>query len=146
MNKRHLPQLPLPTYRYIPGQSPKDEKRQDISKCKLEKLREINWKTNEAYLYGIDLFNNEFYFEAHEVWEELWFKTGRENPEGKFLKALIQISGARLKIKMNEAKPAQRLFKLACENFGSLPPIFMGLALQTLLKMGIENIEKLPLE
>ncbi len=143
---RYLPEIPLPQYRYLPGKGSKDEHRKDIPSFKLKKLHQNNWKSNEAYLYGIDLFNHEFYYEAHEVWEELWFATGVKSPEGFFLKALIQLSGARLKIKMKEERPALRLFKLASENLGNSPSSFMGLDLENLLKMGIENIEKLPLD
>lgn len=143
---RHLPKIPLPHYRYLPGQVPKDEHRQDIPTFKLQKLNEETCKKNEAYLYGIDLFNHEFYYEAHEVWEELWLETGRKCPEGLFLQALIQLSAAQLKMRMKEEKPAQRLFRLASENLGKLPSFFLGLDLQKLLKMGIENIQKLPLE
>ncbi len=31
----------------------------------------------DTYLYGIDLFNAQFYWEAHEVWESLWLVARR---------------------------------------------------------------------
>ena len=30
------------------------------------------WKDNEDYLFGIDLYNYHYYWEAHEAWEGLW--------------------------------------------------------------------------
>lgn len=109
--KRYRPHLALPHYRYVPGQGAKDEQRKDIPKFKLEKLNNEHWKDNDAYLYGIDLFNQGFYYEAHEVWEELWHFTGHNSTEGAFLKALIQWTAIHLKNKMNEIKPAERLQK-----------------------------------
>ena len=40
------------------------------------------------YLAGIVLFNRADYFEAHEVWEDLWMETAA--PQKKFYQGLIQ--------------------------------------------------------
>jgi predicted metal-dependent hydrolase len=40
------------------------------------------------YLAGIVLFNRGDFFEAHEVWEELWMETA--GPDKRFYQALIQ--------------------------------------------------------
>ena len=61
------------------------------------------------YLAGILFFNEGDYFEAHEVWEALWHKVGHHTTQGRFLKALIQLAAAQLKIRMGEEKPARRL-------------------------------------
>lgn len=137
---RYLPQYPLPKLRYMPGKCPKDEKRDDIPKFNLQKLNEENWKRNKTYLYGIDLFNAGFYYEAHEVWEELWFETGKTSPEGQFLQALIQLSAAELKNRLREEKPAKRLLQSArkilldlCEREGIIKNSYRGLSLKELL-------------
>ena len=55
-----------------------------------------SWQRNEEYLYAIDLFNNAFYWEAHETLEEFWLKM--DNAQYKlFLQGLIQVSAAYLK-------------------------------------------------
>ena len=114
---RYCPQLPLPAYRYIPGQMQKDEHRRDIPKVKTINISPKKWFENEAYVYGIDLFNHGFFYEAHEVWEALWMKVDRETVQGKFLKALIQLAASRLKTLMGEAKPPERLSLKARELF-----------------------------
>lgn len=43
------------------------------------------------YLAGIVLFNRGDFFEAHEVWEEIWMEAG---PDKKFYQALIQAAVA----------------------------------------------------
>lgn len=47
---------------------------------------------DHRYLEGIDLFNRQAYFEAHEVWEDLW----RDCSAGdrRFYQALIQAAVA----------------------------------------------------
>lgn len=41
---------------------------------------------------GIDHFNAQEFFEAHEVWEEIWL--AEREPEKTFLQGLIQIAAA----------------------------------------------------
>jgi predicted metal-dependent hydrolase len=42
------------------------------------------------YLEGIEFFNRCDFFEAHEVWEELW--TDYQGPSRKFYQGLIQVA------------------------------------------------------
>lgn len=48
----------------------------------------------EEYLFGIDLFNAAFFWEAHESWEAVWHAVERQSVVGHFLQALIQSSAA----------------------------------------------------
>ncbi len=48
---------------------------------------------------GADLFNNGFYWEAHEAWETLWHAAGRKGPVADFLKALIKLAAAGVKVR-----------------------------------------------
>lgn len=48
---------------------------------------------------GADLFNNGFYWEAHEAWETLWHDAGRKGPVADFLKALIKLAAAGVKVR-----------------------------------------------
>jgi uncharacterized protein len=49
-------------------------------------------KESERFRKGIALFNARNYFEAHEVWEELWLV--EPEPEKTFLQGLIQLAAA----------------------------------------------------
>jgi hypothetical protein len=49
-------------------------------------------KESEQFRKGIALFNARKYFEAHEVWEELWL--AEPEPEKTFLQGLIQLAAA----------------------------------------------------
>lgn len=55
-----------------------------------------DWRQVEEYLYGIDLYNAAFFWEAHESWEAVWHAVGRESLVGGFVQALIQASAALL--------------------------------------------------
>ncbi|MFO1518346.1 MAG: DUF309 domain-containing protein [bacterium] len=107
---RYASSLPFPAYRYIPGRGmKKEEPRRDIPKIEIEILDSQNWRENTAYLYGMDLYHQGYYYEAHEVWEELWHAVGHETTVGLYLKALIQNAAAQLKLAMGELEPARRL-------------------------------------
>jgi len=47
---------------------------------------------NEQFARGVAHFNAREFFEAHEVWEELWLRAPA--PEKTFLQGLIQIAAA----------------------------------------------------
>lgn len=44
------------------------------------------------YLKGLEAFNTEHFYEAHEHWEEVWLETS--DPDKKFLQGLIQVAAA----------------------------------------------------
>ncbi|MFM7128797.1 MAG: DUF309 domain-containing protein [bacterium] len=56
---------------------------------------------------GADLFNNGFYWEAHEAWETLWHAAGRSGPVAEFLKALIKLAAAGVKVREGIAAGVQ---------------------------------------
>lgn len=94
-------QKKFPSYRHIPGVTPHPianenghnfGKKQEI----FNHLTRNSWMQNDVYLYGIDLFNNKFYWEAHETLEDLWMNENDLNLK-LFLQGIIQISAAYLK-------------------------------------------------
>ena len=93
---------PFPPYRFIPGVNPHPtESPQGHSYRRFESsvqpLKANNWFENETYLYGIDLYNHEYWWESHEAWESLW-KLSPEDPLTRdFLQGLIKISAAFIK-------------------------------------------------
>jgi predicted metal-dependent hydrolase len=71
----------------------------------------------ELFHEGLALFNTGKFFEAHEVWEELWkLEVGSDRI---FIQGLIQSAGYFVLIKKNNLSGAERLAiaaktKLAC--------------------------------
>ena len=60
------------------------------------------------YLEGIELFNRGEYFDAHEVWEDLWHDTG--GPDRRFYQGLIQAAVAVYHASNGNVPGARRLF------------------------------------
>src|SRR5262249_8174574 len=96
-------QRTFPRYRYVPNVHPHpiiDPKGHSYKKEEEKPvyLPPEKWKQNDLYLFGIDLFNNGYWWEAHEAWESVWLTTQKHDLEGQFLQGLIQFSAALLKL------------------------------------------------
>ena len=72
-NKIRFTHYKLPTIPYTPGKTERPTldplENEEVTPQPISKLPTYN---NPFFLYGLDLFNNGFYWEAHETWEELW--------------------------------------------------------------------------
>jgi hypothetical protein len=44
--------------------------------------------SSDAFLWGLDLFNHGYYWEAHEAWEGLWQVADRDGPLRVLFKGL----------------------------------------------------------
>ena len=69
----------------------------------------------------IDCFNQQAYFEAHEVLEELWLVTHDERRD--FYKGLIQTAAVFLKLQQARADPAGRLAQRAASHLEKYRPV-----------------------
>ncbi|MBI2821579.1 MAG: DUF309 domain-containing protein [Acidobacteria bacterium] len=95
---------PFPRYRHVPGKTPHPRMHPrghqfEKPETSPEPFDPANWRDSRDYLYGVDLYNFSYFWEAHEAWEGLWKTTQRNDPPGLFLQGLIQISAALLKRK-----------------------------------------------
>src|ERR1051326_6591730 len=76
----------------------------------------------EPQLTGfIRCFNQQAYFEAHEVLEELWLRT-RDEPRD-FYKGLIQTAAVFLKLQQGKPDPAARLALRAASHLEKYRPV-----------------------
>ncbi len=71
------------------------------------------------FLYGEDLFRNEYFWEAHAVWEELW-RSAPTDAERDVLRSFIQLAAARLKRASGNRKGEAKLLAKALRK--PLPP------------------------
>jgi hypothetical protein len=58
----------------------------------------MEWRSLGPYLYGIDLYNFAYWWEAHEVLEGLWHAAGRTSPHARFVQGIIHVSAANLNL------------------------------------------------
>lgn len=116
--------LALPPYRHLPGRTPHPQRdprgHQYGQESQPRPLDPGRWQDSTEYLFGVDLFNFAYFWEAHESWEGLWKMTGRRDTPGKFLQGLIQISAALLK---REQGVERGMAKLAAEGLAKLSQV-----------------------
>lgn len=94
------------------------------------------------YLSYFDCFNQQRFFEAHEVLEALWLPQ-RDGPNGPFYKGLIQLAGAFVHWQKNRPGPAAALFKLAQTHLRKYPATHEGLSVKNVLVMTDEWLGQL---
>lgn len=86
----------------------------------------------ERYLEGIALFNQREYFEAHEVWEDLWREA--DGNDRQFYQGLIQCAVSLEHMKRGNASGARRLFQRCQKRLAPLPRVYMGLDIWSLME------------
>lgn len=106
---RLVPDRPFPPYAYLPGRSPHPTR--DPDGHSFGKTLETpdppdpeDWRGCGDYLYGIDLFNGGYFWEAHEAWEGLWVACGRRGPTAAYLQGLINLAAAGFKARWGNAR------------------------------------------
>ena len=60
------------------------------------------------YLAYFECFNQQLFYEAHEVLEKIWLPD-RNGPNGAFYKGLIQMAGAFVHLQKNRPQPAAKI-------------------------------------
>jgi predicted metal-dependent hydrolase len=79
------------------------------------------------YRKGWELFNTREFFDAHEVWEELWHQTHGESRE--FIQGLIQAATALHHFQNSNLKGAKLLYQSLGELLSPYPARYMGVDL-----------------
>ena len=79
----------------------------------------------KLYLTGIQLFNEHEFFEAHEVWEDVWHAAyGKKQ---KFYQGLIQCAVALEHYRRSNPRGVLGLSRRYPPKFREIPPVFLGL-------------------
>lgn len=102
---RLLPDRALPRYAYLPGKFAHPVR--DPAGHSFQSDPEIT-SSYEEFVWGADLFNQGYYWEAHEAWELLWQQAVKATPERLFYKALILLAAAGVKLREGKPRPASR--------------------------------------
>lgn len=128
----------LPPYSYVPGHAPHPVSdpqghMHGESHEAVEPIDTNGWRESDEYLFGIDLFNYGFYWEAHEAWESLWHAASRTGPTADFLKGLIKLAAAAVKAREGNPRGVQRHAARAEELISGLPTHYCGLSIEGLI-------------
>ena len=133
-SERWVPDRSLPPYRHRLGQTPHPRTHPQghgygAAEPVSGPLTHENWRQHEAWLFGVDLFNHRYWWEAHECWEAAW-RVSPDAVTGHFLKGLIQSAAALLKWEQGNDRGRFRLWRRAGEHLRCVDermPVFMGL-------------------
>ncbi len=127
---------PLPAYRFLPGFTPHpithpQGHSHGVSPVEPQALPPDAWANCPSYLFGCDLYNRGFWWEAHEAWEGLWQVTRDVPAQHRFLQGLIQAANAQLKLALGKAQAVRRLWAKAEAHWqaAGAPAAYMGLEL-----------------
>ena len=86
----------------------------------------------KLYYDGIRLFNEHEFFDAHEVWEDIWrMAYGLKN---SFYQGMIQCAVALEHYRRSNPRGVVSLYKSYQTKFTHLPPTFMGLDVKDFLQ------------
>lgn len=140
---RLLPSTELPAYTYVPGcglphpyRDPRGhsyQKKHPVPKS----LTADSWAENRSYLLALDYFNHGYFWESHEEWERLWRSSMPDSPIGRFLKGLVKLSAAGVKVREKSIHGVRRHAASAGEVFADVAAevedeYFCGLQFTTL--------------
>lgn len=131
----------FPPYRFLPGRSPHPHSKEGHSHVplgslppKVDHVDAEQWRESGDYLFGCDLYNHGYWWEAHEAWEGLWQTCDKSGPQGRFLQGLIQVAAAHLKLRLGRLDGTHRLLGRGLDHLRFVAGeargrLFMGLEL-----------------
>jgi len=137
---QRLTDRPLPPYRFLPGGNlPHPAEHPDGYLRGLDVpveplLPPERWAEQTDYLFGIDLFNLDYHWQAHEAWEGLWRQAAGD--QRLWLHGLIQLAAMMLKRQTGHARGAAILRERALAKLQPIAdrhPRFMGLSPRELI-------------
>lgn len=125
VTRRYAPQLPFPEYAFVPGKHPHPATDPDghlygETPAPVPSIDPANPIESMTFLFGIDLFNAGYYWEAHEAWEQLWVAAGRTGELADFLKGLIKLAAAGVKSREGQRSGVERHARRALQLFQQL--------------------------
>ena len=142
--RRYWPRRPFPPYRYLPGINPhpRRDPRGHSYAAAPQPSRRLDWDPKawpflEDWLWGVDLFNALYLWEAHEAWEPLWLAKPKETSAELLIHGLIQVAAAILKIRLTAVDGAAALSRGGLEKIARAAkdqPRLLGLDLQRVVK------------
>lgn len=112
---RYAPARPFPPYAFLPGRDPhptgdpRGHSYGERTEAPPVYLPAERWRENGDFLFGCDLYNHGYLWEAHEAWEGLWHRARQDGDQAELLQGLIQCAAACLKIPMDQPGGRARL-------------------------------------
>ena len=131
----------FPGEAHRPGQNERPDENSpallNLLEGQIKPVKSENWQENKVYLTGWTLFDAQYYWEAHHLWEAVWLGTLEKNPEKYLMEGLIQLTNTLLKIRLGRKKAALKLISLSESKINEA---FIGSSMEL---MGVEKNEVL---
>lgn len=113
MTPRYFPDREFPPYTYIPGRAPhpvNDPHGHSHGRgaAAVEASLAEGIGSSAEFLWGVDLFNYGYYWEAHEAWEAVWVAAGRTTSAARFVQGLIKLAAAGVKAREGRKEGVRR--------------------------------------
>jgi hypothetical protein len=144
--KRYSDQA-FPAYHYVPGRNPHptaDPRGHSYTGGghgePASPWRAEDWRELDEYLYGCDIYNHAYWWEAHEAWEALWRAAPLDSIERHFLQGVIQVSASQLKLLVGDVRGVERLMASSGGHLKHVPDEFMGLAVREFYEQAREYL------
>lgn len=123
MLKRYS-KIVFPSYAFLPGRNAHPLKvgghMFETGEPSAPKLASRDFATHEYFLYAIDLFNYEYYWECHTYLEAIWNANLRIGNESTLCKAIIKLAAGFIKFKQDDLLNARLHIERARELFSEI--------------------------
>lgn len=100
----------------------------------------------DAWCDGVELFNQEEYWRAHERWEKVWREmTDAPNCDGEIvLRGMIQLAGALYQMGVGKFDGAASNFRKAEQKLALSPATFLGVDIERLRLTVERQLKRIP--
>jgi len=92
------------------------------------------WRSVPEYLLGIDYYNFAYWWEAHEILEEIWHRVGHRTEQGQFLQGLIQVAAGFLHRFGGRPRQFRIQAETGRERLIKTPDVYMGVDVAAFVK------------
>ena len=123
---RLLPTIELPSYTYATSQGLPHPYRDPRGHSHGKKgrtpppLNAARWAESRAYLMALDHFNHGYYWESHDAWDRLHRVADPDSLAGRFLKGMLKMAAAGLKVREQSVHGVRRHAASAGEVFADV--------------------------
>jgi len=94
------------------------------------KVRRSGAKSGKQFQQGVDQFNAEKFFDAHESWEAIWLKAAE--PDKTFLQGITQVTAAFHHHARGNREGAESLLQKGLRKLEQFPAAYRGVRLEKL--------------
>ncbi len=140
----------FPPYRYTPGENPHPVISPDGHSYQMPeteiKFDPSAWQNSEQFLYGVDLINADFYWEAHEVFEGIWHTLARASHDGCMIQACILIAVSALHQRRGRFSTAAKVARNGLGKLNGLNGEKFGISIDELRKCFEDCVQEKPIQ